>query len=177
LILKGISGFLSVFFPRFAPLTLKSAFRTSKMKKISGLQPDSEIYQPDVLMNQPSYSEGQTESLPDGKAGLKENPFPSADDASLMSQRADAFIKLITSPIGLTTPRILTADDGVKTPSSPNVRTTCFDVRLLDEFVRLLATFGRLVDVEVFYLFSFPGYQFSGLIQLNQIVRRIITSY
>ncbi len=141
LILKGIPGFLSVFFPRW--------------KNISGLQPD------DVKNNsfrpkyQPSCSEGKPESLPDGKAGLKENPFPSADVAPLTLQHADVFNELTTSPIGLTAPRILTADDGVKTPSTADVRTTCFDVQLLAVPARLLATFGRLVDVEVFSIKNF----------------------
>jgi len=52
-------------------------------------------------------------------------------------------------------PSILTADDGVKTPSAPDVRTTCFDVQLLAVSVRLLATFSRLVDVEVFSIKNF----------------------
>jgi hypothetical protein len=71
LMLKGMSCFLSVFFPRCAPLTLKSAFQTSRMKKISGFQPDSQTYQPDVLMNRPSlmkgkqpYTDNKPESLP-----------------------------------------------------------------------------------------------------------------
>jgi len=42
----------------------------------------------------------------------------------------------------------ITADTGVKTPSRSDARTTCFNARLLDAFVRLLATFGRLVDAD-----------------------------
>jgi len=150
LMLKGIPGFLSVFFPRFTQLTLKQAFQIAQMKKISSLQPDSKIYQPDVLMNQPSYSEGQPENLPDGKAGLKENPFPYADDASLMSQRADTFIKLTTSPNGLTSPSIPMPDEGVKTPSIADVRTAHFDTLMLAVPVQLLATKSRHLDANVF---------------------------
>ena len=46
---------------------------------------------------------------------------------------------------GLTLPRILTADVGVKTPSPKDVRTTRFDVSVL-------ATSGRLVDVDIFLI-------------------------
>ena len=52
----------------------------------------------------------------------------------------------------LTLPRILTADVGVKTPSPKDVRTTRFDVPVLATFVRLLATSGRLVDVDIFLI-------------------------
>jgi len=136
LILKGISGFLSVFFPRFAPLTLKQAFRIVQMNKISGFQPEPRKVQPERL---------------------KENPFPTLDDDPLTLQHADAFIWLTMSPIALMPPSIPTPDEGVKTPSTADVRMTCFDGWLLavpgltlDASVRMLATFNRLVDVEVF---------------------------
>jgi hypothetical protein len=127
LILAGMSGFLSVLFSRCARLTLKSASRIARKKKVSGFQPER----------------------------LKETSFPAFNDAPLMSQRADAFIKLTTLPSGLTPLSIPTPDKGVKTPSTADVLTTCFDVRLLDEFVRLLATEGRHVDVEVFLIKNF----------------------
>jgi len=44
---------------------------------------------------------------------------------------------------------------GVKTPSDPDVRTTCFEVQLLAVPAMLLATFGFLVDVEVFSIKNF----------------------
>jgi hypothetical protein len=74
--------------------------------------------------------------------------FLMVDEPILMMNKPDVFI-------GLTLPRILTADDGVKTPCAPDDLTTLFDVRLLDAFVRLLATEGRLVDVEVFSIKNF----------------------
>jgi len=125
--LKGISGFLSVFSPRFTPLTLKQAFRTARMMNISGFQPER----------------------------LKENPFPTLDDALLTLPHADVFNELTTLPIALTPPSIPTPDEGVKTPSDADVRTTCFDVPLLavpglmlDASVRVLATKGRHVDAD-----------------------------
>jgi hypothetical protein len=155
LILKGISGFLSVFFPRFAPLTLKQAFRTTRMMNISGfafgelfrLKQASSV-QPDDLKNHSFRPKYQPERL-------KENPFPTLDDASRTLQLADAFIKLTTSPIALTPPSIPTPDEGVKTPSTADVWTTCFDALLLavpgltmDASVRVLATKGRHVDTD-----------------------------
>jgi hypothetical protein len=125
------------------------------MKKISGLHPDSKKYQADVLINKPSYSEGQPESLPDCKAGPKESSFPPADDAPLTLQHVDACNELTTLPIGLTHPSIPTPDEGVKTPSSAYVLTNCFDAQLLAVPARLLATEDRLVDVEVFSIKNF----------------------
>jgi len=62
---------------------------------------------------------------------------------------------LTAAAIGLTPPSIPTPDEGVKTPSDADVRTTCFDVLLLavpgltlDASVRVLATFGRHVDAD-----------------------------
>ena len=152
LILKGISCFSSALFPQFDPLTLKSAFRTAQIKKISGFQPDSKIYQPDVLMNQPSCSEDKPERL-------EVMHFLTTDDAPLTLQHADAFKELTKSSISLTPPSIPTPDEGVKTPSTPDVRTTHFDAWLLavpvltlDAFVQLLATKGRHLDADVFWL-------------------------
>ncbi|MBN2215674.1 MAG: hypothetical protein JW723_15705 [Bacteroidales bacterium] len=148
LILKGISGFLSVFFPRFTTLNLKQAFRTARMKKISGLQPDDLKNHSFRLKYQPSCSEGKPERL-------KEKSIPAADNVPLTLQHTDAFIKLTAFAIGLTSPSIPTPDEGVKTPSEADVRTTCFDVRLLavpgltlDASVRVLATKGRHVDAD-----------------------------
>ena len=148
--------------PLAVRLSLKHAFQTAQMKKISGLHPDSKKYQADVLMNKPSCSEGKPESLPDGKAGLIENPFPTVDDAPLTLQHTDAFNDLTTLPIGLTPPSIPTPDEGVKTPSDADARTACFDIRLLavpglmlDASVRVLATFGRPVEVDVFSIKNF----------------------
>ena len=81
--LKGIYGFLSVFFPRFTLLNLKQAFRTARMMNISGfafgelsrLKQASSV-QPDSCNKQPKK--------------LKENPFPTVDDAPLTLQHADA---------------------------------------------------------------------------------------
>ena len=86
---------------------------------------------------------------------LKENPFPSADDAPLTLQHTDAFIKLTASAIGLTPLSILMPDEGVLTPSDADVRTTCFDgwllavpALMLDASVQVLATKGRHVDAD-----------------------------
>ena len=146
--LKEISGILSVFFPGFTSLILKQAFRTARMKKISGLQPDdlkNHSFRPKY---QPSCSEGKPERL-------EEMPFLIADVAPLTLQNADAFNELTTLPIGLTPPSIPTPDEGVLTPSDADVRTTCFDALLLavpgltlDASVRALATKGRHVDAD-----------------------------
>jgi len=86
---------------------------------------------------------------------LKENPFPTIDEAPLTLQHADAFIKLTAAAISLTPPFIPTSDEGVKTPSTADVRTTYFDAQLLavpsltlDASVRVLATKGRHVDAD-----------------------------
>ncbi len=134
LILKGISCFLSVFFPRW--------------KKISGLQPDDLKNHSFRLKYQPSCSEGKPERL-------EENPSPTLDGISLTLQLADAYIKLTASAIGLTLPSIPTPDEGVLTPSDADVRTTHFDALLLavpslmlDVSVQVLATFGRHLDAD-----------------------------
>jgi hypothetical protein len=77
--------------------------------------------------------------------------FPSfliMNESTLMMDNPDFLI-------GLTLPCILMADDGVKTPSDADVRTTYFDGQLLADFVKLLATFSRLVDIEVFLIKTF----------------------
>ncbi|MBN1186233.1 MAG: hypothetical protein JXB49_28405, partial [Bacteroidales bacterium] len=148
LILKGISGFLSVFFPLFTPLTLIQAFQIARTKKVSGLQPDDLKNHSFHPKYQPSCSEGKPERL-------EENPFPTVDDAPMTLQHTDAFNELTTLPIGLMPPSILTPDEGVKTPSTADVWTTCLDAQLLAVPARLLATFGRMVDVEVFSIKNF----------------------
>jgi hypothetical protein len=87
------------------PLTMKISFYIALMLKISGFQPDLCDIQP---------------------KRLKENLFPTLDDASRTLQLADAFIKLTTSAIALTSPSILT----------------------LDASVLMLATKGRHVDAD-----------------------------
>jgi len=143
LMLKGIPGFLSVFFPRFTPLTLKQAFQTARTKRVSGFQPDdlkNHSFRPKY---QPACSEGKPE-------WLEENPFPTLNDAPLTLQHTDAVISLTASAIALTPPSILMPDEGVKTPSTADVRTAHFDVLLLAVPARLLATFGRHMDANVF---------------------------
>jgi len=130
------------------PLTMKISFYIALMLKISGftfgelsrLKQTSSV-QPDLCDIQPKR--------------LKENSFPSADDAPLTLQYADAFIKLTASEIGLTLPSIPTPDEGVKTPSDADGLTTCFDAQLLavpvltlDASVQELATKGRHVDAD-----------------------------
>jgi hypothetical protein len=75
-------------------------------------------------------------------------PFLIADDAPLTLQHADALNELTTSPCGLTFPSIPTPDEGIKTPSDADIRTTCFNAQLL-------ATFCRLVEVEVLLITNF----------------------
>jgi len=109
-----------------------------------------EIYQPDVLMNQPSCSEGKPERL-------EVMQFLTTDDAPLTLPHADAFIKPTTSAIGLTPSSLQTADEGVLTPSDADVWTTYLDAQLLavpsltlDASVQVLATIGRYVDADIF---------------------------
>ncbi len=127
----------------------------SRLKQASSVQPDDLKNNSFRSEYQPSYSKGKPKSLPEGEAGLKENSFPTVDEATLTLPHADAFIWLTTSPIALTPPSIPTPDEGVKTPSDADVRTTCFDAQLLAVPARLLATFGRLVEVEVFPIKNF----------------------
>ena len=77
-------------------------------------------------------------------------PFLIADVAPLTLQQTGVFIKLTDSAIGLTPASIPMPEEGIKTPSDADVRTTCFDAQLLAVPARLLATFGRQVDVDVF---------------------------
>jgi len=103
-------------------------------------------------MNQPSCSEGKPERL-------EVMQFLTTDDAPLTLPYADAFIKPATSAIGLTPSSLKTADEGVLTPSTSDVRTTRFDawllavlVLMLDENVQLLATNGRHLYADFFSL-------------------------
>jgi hypothetical protein len=150
------------------------------MKKISGFQPDdlkNNSFRPEY---QPSCSEGKPERL-------EEMPFLIADVAPQLLQHIDAFINLTAFAIGLTFPSIPTSHEGVKSPSTANVRTTCFDVWLLavpglmlDAFVRLLATSGRPVDVEVFLTKNFNmliiNFFCSKPVDKNSCIREFIFS-
>ena len=118
------------------------------MMNISGFQPDDMKNHSFRPKYQPSCSEGKPERL-------KESSLPSVDEASLTLQHTDAFIKLTVATISLIPPSIPTPDEGVKTPSTADVWTTCFDVQLLavpvltlDVSVQVLATKGRHVDAD-----------------------------
>jgi len=89
-------------------------------------------------MNQPSYSEGKPERL-------EVMHFLTTDNAPLTLKHADAFKELTTSSIGLTPPSIPMPDEGVKTPSTSDVRTTRFDAWLLAVLVLMLDENGQLL--------------------------------